>query len=296
MSAEVVKKRGRPKKVISDPVEVELPDLKKKSTTRAKSTKAVPKPAKVPTTTAAKTVQPKKSVSSSSGTPATSKTSSQPTAPSKLAKAVSEQPESKRAAAPVENPTIKAEPPTSKILEQVRELEAKKSTTQQPSQPSMPAKAVSKTVAAAKSTPPSNTPSTNTKPAAEVKAPTSNPLSKKPAASPPPPPPKPTSKPHIPIAALNSEIVSNISTRAGARPNTSGSKDLPKNYQSVARKVRNTIVALPILIGTSYILYQRFVLGEEQKQLIPVQPKESPELQEVEVGKVKPPSASTASS
>lgn len=67
--------------------------------------------------------------------------------------------------------------------------------------------------------------------------------------------PKP--KPHIPIAALNSAVVSNISERAGARPNTARSKALPQSYNTVARKITLAIVAMPIAIVTSYVLYQR---------------------------------------
>ncbi|KAH8669690.1 hypothetical protein BGZ60DRAFT_357039, partial [Tricladium varicosporioides] len=80
--------------------------------------------------------------------------------------------------------------------------------------------------------------------------------------------PIPTSKPKIPIAALNSEIVSNITTRAGARPNQAGAKPLPQNYKSAARKVTMTIVALPIAIVTSYVLYQRLILGQDKSELI----------------------------
>jgi hypothetical protein len=97
---------------------------------------------------------------------------------------------------------------------------------------------------------------------------------------------KPTPKPHVPIAALNSEIVSNITTRAGARPNPTGGNSLPKNYKSVANKVTMAIVAMPIAIVTSWVLYERckvpslirekgnvlitgeVVLGEERKNLV----------------------------
>ncbi|TVY32451.1 hypothetical protein LSUB1_G008289, partial [Lachnellula subtilissima] len=111
------------------------------------------------------------------------------------------------------------------------------------------------------------TPQTNTPPP--------NPITTapKPNISPPKPPPTakatapPATKPHVPLAELNSAIVSNISTRAGARPNTAGSRALPPNYKSVARKITMGIVAAPILIVTSYVLYERLVLGEERKLL-----------------------------
>ncbi|RDW69915.1 hypothetical protein BP5796_08312 [Coleophoma crateriformis] len=79
-------------------------------------------------------------------------------------------------------------------------------------------------------------------------------------------------KAKIPIAALNSAIVSNISARAGARPTADGSRPLPPNYKPVARKVTMAIVAMPILIVTSYVLYQRLALGEDQKRLVPLEP------------------------
>jgi len=62
--------------------------------------------------------------------------------------------------------------------------------------------------------------------------------------------------------------VSNISTRAGARPNVGSGKPLPKNYKPIARKVTMAIVAMPIAIVTSYVLYQRLVLGEDRKLLV----------------------------
>jgi hypothetical protein len=108
----------------------------------------------------------------------------------------------------------------------------------------------------------------------------------------------PASQPHtqqpqksIPIAALNSTIVSQISSRAGARPGRPPT-DLPANYKPVARRVTLAIVALPIAIVTSWVLYQRrkfsiylqcldsyidradiadglqVVLGEERKHLV----------------------------
>ena len=73
----------------------------------------------------------------------------------------------------------------------------------------------------------------------------------------PPPPPKAAPAPKLPIAALNSAIVNNISTRAGAKPNMGSSKSLPANYKSNARKVTMFIVALPLLVFSSYGLYQR---------------------------------------
>jgi hypothetical protein len=56
---------------------------------------------------------------------------------------------------------------------------------------------------------------------------------------------------------MNSAVVSQISERAGARQSRPGSKALPNNYKPVARKVTLAIVALPIAIVTSYVLWQR---------------------------------------
>ncbi|KAL1999322.1 hypothetical protein VTN02DRAFT_4675 [Thermoascus thermophilus] len=41
-----------------------------------------------------------------------------------------------------------------------------------------------------------------------------------------------------------------------------------KEYKAAARKWTSTIVALPILIYTSYILYERAFKGRQQKRLI----------------------------
>lgn len=53
------------------------------------------------------------------------------------------------------------------------------------------------------------------------------------------------------------------------------SGQLPPNYGSTARRVTFAIVALPIAIVTSYVLFQRLVLGQEQKRLVP-RPQEPP--------------------
>ncbi|CAD6445962.1 5a755dae-42dd-4376-9e6d-b95d36e24091 [Sclerotinia trifoliorum] len=89
----------------------------------------------------------------------------------------------------------------------------------------------------------------------------------------PPPPSKSTSKQtplkSLPLKSLNQSITSRLTTPAGARPlMRKGDKPLPGNYQSVARRVTMTIVALPILLVTSWVLWDRLVLGQEQKSLI----------------------------
>ena len=74
-----------------------------------------------------------------------------------------------------------------------------------------------------------------------------------------------TTKP--PLSALNSAIVNNITTPNGARPNRTG-QNLPTGYNTVARKVTLAIVALPVLLVTSWVLWDRLVMGKEKKELI----------------------------
>ncbi|PQE24321.1 hypothetical protein CJF31_00002572 [Rutstroemia sp. NJR-2017a BVV2] len=70
--------------------------------------------------------------------------------------------------------------------------------------------------------------------------------------------PPPAQASHIPFKALNQAITSQLTTRAGARPTAGGQqKPLPSNYKSVARRVTMTIVALPIAIVTSWVLWDR---------------------------------------
>ncbi|KAL5328038.1 hypothetical protein ACEPPN_005745 [Leptodophora sp. 'Broadleaf-Isolate-01'] len=336
MSAEVAKKRGRPKKVISDPVEVgvEIQESAKKKvgTTKAKSTKTVAKATKaVPGASSAKGDGVKKSVVKAGGGSAGLKSVPKiEEAPGKSG--------GKEGGKVVGGKSTTATPATSKILEQVKEMEAKKAGVSQESAKGTTA-AVGKGLApeAAKeversqqelatkqsteaskpqsrATAKSNPVSPQQKSSSSSKAPdpkiaakqppppqppvgktTPPPSSPPPSAKPTPAPtpkPTPTTKPHIPLAQLNSTIVSNIATRAGARPNTPGSQQLPKNYKPVARKVTMAIVALPILIVTSYVLYQRLVLGEEKKML--VQPQQNPVRGEVK--KAEPPSTSSAES
>ncbi|KAF5868194.1 uncharacterized protein Bfra_007390 [Botrytis fragariae] len=80
---------------------------------------------------------------------------------------------------------------------------------------------------------------------------------------------KPT-KSELPLKALNQSITSRLTTPAGARSmgRGKGEKPLPGNYQSVARRVTMTIVALPILFVTSWVLWDRLVLGQEKKSLL----------------------------
>ncbi|TGO39345.1 hypothetical protein BHYA_0056g00570 [Botrytis hyacinthi] len=76
-----------------------------------------------------------------------------------------------------------------------------------------------------------------------------------------------TTKSELPLKALNQSITSRLTTPSGARSMGRG-KPLPGNYQSVARRVTMTIVALPILFVTSWVLWDRLVLGQEKKSLL----------------------------
>ncbi|KAL5353169.1 hypothetical protein ACLOAV_001202 [Pseudogymnoascus australis] len=121
---------------------------------------------------------------------------------------------------------------------------------------------------------PAPKPAASTKPVSHPRTPSKTSTPKPPAktaAKTPPPKPAPPTKPpapKIPLGALNATIVDNISKPAGARPSAGGQQQLPKGYKPVARKVTMVIVALPIAIVTSYVLWQRLVLGEEQKVLV----------------------------
>ncbi|EPE26740.1 hypothetical protein GLAREA_02654 [Glarea lozoyensis ATCC 20868] len=164
---------------------------------------------------------------------------------------------------PATTPQITTE--TSKILKEVRELSQKN--------PSSLFENPSSTESATSTLhTPASAPATRSVPAVAT---ISTSIKEIPRMSPPsnskPPPnakPKPIPKPHIPIAGLNKEIVSNITARAGARPRPAGNSGLPPSYNNVARKVTMAIVAAPIAIVTSYVLYQRLVLKEEQKYLV----------------------------
>ncbi|KFZ16378.1 hypothetical protein V502_05120, partial [Pseudogymnoascus sp. VKM F-4520 (FW-2644)] len=126
---------------------------------------------------------------------------------------------------------------------------------------------------------PAPKPAPSTKPVSHPRTPSKTSTPKPPAktaAKTPPPKPAPPTKPpapKIPLGALNAKIVDNISRPAGARPSAGGQQQLPKGYKPVARKVTMVIVALPIALVTSYVLWQRLVMGEEQKVLLKPAPK-----------------------
>ncbi|PBP18179.1 hypothetical protein BUE80_DR010732 [Diplocarpon rosae] len=265
MSSEVAKKRGRPKKINPDAVAGALPESVKPATTRAKSTKATPKTKAAPATFATP--------------PVPKKPAAKPTVVSAPVRPVSRIP-STSMKIPWERQILPGSvaPPTSKILEQVKDQETDKvlrketaaNTLANPSSgPSKPpakvrAKEASGPAQSKTASCPTSTP-TSANPTKPIVSPP--PLPKNPTSPPPTTAPKPTPKLHVPIAELNSAIVSDISARAGARPNTARSQQLPKNYKPVARRVTAAIVALPIALVTGYVLYQRLVLGQEKKTL-----------------------------
>lgn len=79
----------------------------------------------------------------------------------------------------------------------------------------------------------------------------------------------------IPLKALNQSITSQLTTPSGARPTGEGGKPLPVNYKAVARRLTLTIAALPVLLVTSWVLWDRcefvfslaaFRMGREGKR------------------------------
>ncbi|KAF8442754.1 hypothetical protein BGX38DRAFT_1201068 [Terfezia claveryi] len=58
------------------------------------------------------------------------------------------------------------------------------------------------------------------------------------------------------------------------RPLTS--RDLPLKYKAAERRVRTVIIAVPIALMTSWVLWKRFVLGEKRKSLGAAPPQLSP--------------------
>jgi hypothetical protein len=254
MSSEVVKKRGRPKKVLSDPIEVEKPEILGKSTTRAKSTKVIAKPTKTKPNASAKPSANSKTAPKSASVPSTSPKpiNATPTSAAKL----EPPPETKMAF----NPEPTEADRRSKILEELRKKgngPFTKIGTVVPAKTNPHAANYSKPVTSSSSQPKSTPMATKT----------SNPINSIPQLTntPPSQSPKPsahttshngTPKQQIPFKEMNAEIVSKISSAAGAKPGTSKG-DMGSKYKSAARRVTATIVALPILLVTSWVLYER---------------------------------------
>ncbi|KAI9879487.1 MAG: hypothetical protein M1830_008363 [Pleopsidium flavum] len=74
--------------------------------------------------------------------------------------------------------------------------------------------------------------------------------------------------PALSPASINAYAVSQLSSRPSRPPPKIGDGRLPEKYKPAARRITFVIVALPIAIVTSYVLYQRLVLGQERKRLI----------------------------
>lgn len=273
MTSEVVKKRGRPKKVISESISGENMEQVKKATVRQKSTKASAPPAATSNKSAklsaatpedisvTSTVGKKISEKSKNPTVAAKTSSStQTTSPDAMPESLPVPPNTPAISSPP-----KITPANSKILNQVRAISSKTPAASKPS-PSLksptppPASTATASSKAAKAFPQTNT----TKQSALTSSTRAPPQKSEPeplasfqakalkASSPLPQQPSKS----IPIAALNSSIVSEISSRAGARPSRPLT-ELPATYKPTARKVTMVIIALPIAIVTSWVLYER---------------------------------------
>lgn len=290
MSAEIVKKRGRPKKVISDTVEVEAEraEIVKPRKTRAKSTTTTIKPVTSKTKAKKAPSDATSTIKKASGSLPSQESPTKPSVQqsSKVAHTTT--------AKIAKSTTTPVTPETSKILSEIREISAKNvsslhgSTNPSNSPSTLAPSELQSTTAETSTSPrplvePTSLPPVTTISGEPISAnqprPTPSPskipqplVGANPASSKPPKLP-PKSAPKIPLAALNSAIVDNISTRAGARPNAGGSKNsLPPNYKPVARKVTMAIVAMPIVIVTSWVLYQRCTLLDYLSKDISIPP------------------------
>jgi hypothetical protein len=176
---------------------------------------------------------------------------------------------------PVQHATMHKNSP---ILTAVRELSTKASN-QAPASPTKApeaSKTESKPVKQTPETKPGSPAAKATSAAAAQSASkTSTPSSAKPAAKPLPyAPPKAKPAPSAPpatsqssapssasskpsLANFNASLVSQLSQRGGARPGPAQKTELPKNYKSVSRKVTLAMVAAPIAIVTSWVLWER---------------------------------------
>jgi hypothetical protein len=74
-------------------------------------------------------------------------------------------------------------------------------------------------------------------------------------------------------ATPGQNATSGVNKPAGAEkgpiPTPLSYKELPSKYKPAERKVRAVIIALPVAIVTSWVLYERLFLGQEQKVLVP---------------------------
>ncbi|MCJ1258985.1 hypothetical protein MMC24_006819 [Lignoscripta atroalba] len=174
---------------------------------------------------------------------------------------------------------ISATPP-SKILQQVAEIQ--KSAATPPQLSPTPIIETPKDKPPTSPTTPAPEPLTTT--ISSFPPPPPPPAAAQPAAVPPPPQPTtptststPTSTPnpnpttHSPFpspTSLNAFAVSQLSGRPSRPTPRIYDGRLPDKYKPAARRITFVMVALPIAIVTSWVLWQRLVLGEERKRLV----------------------------
>ncbi|TKA77544.1 hypothetical protein B0A49_02771 [Cryomyces minteri] len=139
--------------------------------------------------------------------------------------------------------------------------------------------------------PPRPTPPTPSTPSTPSTTPSTASTTTPPSATPPPlsPPPTPKSNPPNPLLSpktLNRFVVEQLTARRpppGAnQPHPSAAEDaskravktgaLPAKYRTAARRITLAMVALPIAIVTSWVLWNRVLKGEERKRLVRTTP------------------------
>ncbi|OCK83477.1 hypothetical protein K432DRAFT_423346 [Lepidopterella palustris CBS 459.81] len=325
-ASEVVRKRGRPKKVVASAetaaaaVTVEAPAPVKKSTTTAAGTTIAAGATRKVSTKAAKT-------SGSSSAEKAAKMVAKSTG-ARTVKVVKGKEVLEETTVKAEQQTTPVTPSTSKILQEVAASTSpatpapKETPIAEPSNPQSSVKPptlsspraplATSTKPMPKAIPiPDASPKPAIKPpkqiapvtpstskilqevAAGSKAPTKHaPLPYKPSSvqpkpslhslpkprTPPPPPPPPApapSKPSVPLPSTNSSAPAGTATTDIPNPNTSGTPGaktkpdgkLPPKYKPAARRVTAIMVALPIVIVTSYELYLRLIVGRERRAM-----------------------------
>lgn len=278
--ATVVKKRGRPRKVVTEaePVTSETPESGKKTRGR-KATRATD-PAEETTGITKRRTAAKKDEATAQA--AGVKRTRKPTAAQVATAEIISPPETPildpataQTTAASEAPIIT--PESSQILSQVRELAAKATAESEAMaadsnplsyRPTAPLSSLTSSKAKQTSKPATTT-AMPAKPSTSNTASVLEPSKASPAAAaaaplqPPQRPPHPAAPTTThnstlkanPLSAPPSSTASPIPPPAGARPGRP--RPLPPGYNAAARKVTMTIVALPIAIVTSYVLYER---------------------------------------
>ncbi|KAA6407465.1 MAG: hypothetical protein FRX48_08708 [Lasallia pustulata] len=82
---------------------------------------------------------------------------------------------------------------------------------------------------------------------------------------------KPAAKASHPLpsaAQINAYAISHLTDRPLRRGGKLYDGRLPEKYKPAARRFTYAIVALPIALVTSYVVFQRLVLGQERKRLV----------------------------